>query len=100
MYDRPFVCMLGMRVIPNDNRFRLCPDLLAVSVYNTKMVHFLSMACESIKWIEKSRKVFDKSLKKMVNAKFLRLNVNDDNNNGMGDVDIADQLRFCYRFDH
>ena len=30
---------------------------------------------------------------------FLRLNVNDDYNNGMGDVDIADQLRVFYRFD-
>jgi len=36
----------------------------------------------------------------MVDTKFLRLNINDDYNNGMGDVDIADQLRFCYRFDH
>jgi len=77
-----------------------CPDLLAVSVYDTKPVHFLSMACDSVKWIEKSRRVYDKSSKKMVDSKFLRLNINDDYNNGMGDVDIADQLRFCYRFDH
>jgi hypothetical protein len=32
--------------------------------------------------------------------KFLRLNVNDDYNKGMSDVDVSDQLRNYYRFDH
>ena len=79
---------------------KACPDLVAVSVYDTKPVHFLSMACKEIKWIEKTRLVFDKALDKMVPLKFLRLNVNDDYNNGMGSVDIADQLRLFYRFHH
>jgi Transposase IS4 len=35
-----------------------CPNLVAVSVYDTKPVHFLSMSCESIEWITKERKVF------------------------------------------
>ena len=36
-----------------------CPVLIAISVYVTKPVHFLSMACEKIEWIVKERKVFN-----------------------------------------
>ena len=32
--------------------------------------------------------------------KFLRLNINDDYNHDMGHVDMSDQLRNYYRFDH
>ena len=35
-----------------------CPGLLvAISVYDNRPVHFLSMAAESLKWIEKERNV-------------------------------------------
>ena len=30
-----------------------CPNLVTVSVYNTKPFHFLSMRCEQVKWVEK-----------------------------------------------
>ena len=36
----------------------------------------------------------------MIKMKFLRLNVNDDYNYGMGGADIADQIHGSYRFDH
>ena len=45
-------------------------------------------------------RVFDKSMKQMVMMKFLRLNVNDDYNYGMGGADIIDQIRRSYRYDH
>ena len=76
-----------------------CPDLCAVSVYDTKPVHFLTMCNEKIEWVKKTRKVFNKEKKKVEKINFLRLNVNDDYNNGMGDVDVADQLRNHYRID-
>ena len=76
-----------------------CPDLVATSVYDTKPVHFLSMSAESIKWIKK-RDVYDKVKKGIVNAEFLRLNINDDYNYQMGHVDDADQLRNYYRMNH
>ena len=41
-----------------------CPDLLAVSVYDTKPVHFLSACAHSIKWREKKREVFECSQQK------------------------------------
>ena len=77
-----------------------CPNLVATSVYDTKPVHFLSMSAESIKWIKKKRDVYDKVKKGIVNAEFLRLNINDDYNSQMGHVDVADQLRNYYRMDH
>jgi Transposase IS4 len=79
---------------------RDCPNLVASSVYDTKPVHFLSMVCESIKWVEKTRPVYDAKERRMVGVKFLRLNVNDDYNQDMGHVDVADQLRGNYRMDH
>ena len=77
-----------------------CPSLLAVSVYDTKPVHFLTMMAEKIFWEEKVRKVYDRTKGKMKNIKFHRLNVNDDYDFGMGGTDVADQIRGSYRFDH
>jgi Transposase IS4 len=83
-------------VLEGDER---CPNLVAFSVYDTKPVHFLSMSCTSLKWVEKVKVVFDKKTEKRVQMRFLRCKVNDDYNNGMNGVDIADQLRGSYRID-
>ena len=76
-----------------------CPNLIASSVYDTKPVHYLSMISESIKWIVKEKKVFNVDSNEVETVRFLRLNQINDYNNGMGDVDIADQLRGVYRLD-
>ena len=47
------------------------PSLITVLVYDTKPIHFLTMATESIFWDEKSRYVFDKATNRMVKMKFL-----------------------------
>jgi hypothetical protein len=75
------------------------PDLVAFSVYDTKPVHFLSMACTGLKWIEKKKKVFDSHAQRSINMSFLRPEVTDMYNNDMNNVDIADQLRGTYRLD-
>ena len=75
------------------------PDLVAFSVYDTKPVHFLTTACRSMKWIEKTKKVWDKDMWINVALKFLRPTINDEYNNGMNNVDQADQLRGSYHFD-
>jgi Transposase IS4 len=77
-----------------------CPNLLAVSVYDTKPVHFLTMNAEEIKWIECTKKVFSTETQRIETMKFLRLNINVDYNNKMNSVDNSDQLRQNYRFDH
>ena len=35
------------------------PGLVAVSVYDTNNVHFLSMCCNAIKWFHKTRQVYE-----------------------------------------
>jgi len=75
-----------------------CP-LVAVSVYDTKPVHFLMMCTEKVEWVTKRRLVWDSSSGMMTEAEFLRLTVNDNYNNYMSMVDQADQLRGYYRPD-
>jgi hypothetical protein len=76
------------------------PDLVSVSFYDQKPVHFLSTICKSIKWIQLERQVYNVDTDKCEKMKFLRLNLNDAYNRDMGHVDISDQLRNSYRFDH
>jgi hypothetical protein len=77
-----------------------CPNLVAVSVYDTKPVHFITMVSECIEWVTKSRKVWNAALQALVSMEFLRLNVNDNYNGEMNDVDISDHLRKIYEFNH
>ncbi len=58
------------------------------------------MACTGLKWIEKRKKVFDRETGTNVSMAFLHPEVTDMYNNGMNNVDIADQLRGTYRLDH
>ena len=74
-------------------------DLVCVSVYDQKPVYFLSTITETIEWVEKEKKVYSKSSQSCVTVKFLRLNINNEYNLGMGHVDHADQLRNQYRWD-
>ena len=77
-----------------------CPGFVALSFYDSKPVYFLSTACDTIKWIKKERKVWHKGLQRKVPVPFHRLNVIEYYNHNMGNVDLADQLRGVYRFDH
>jgi len=77
-----------------------CPDLLAVSVYDTKPVHMLSTSEESIEWITKRRKIWDSVHEDIKIIGFMRLGWIDNYNNKMNSTDISDQLRNVYRPDH
>jgi len=77
-----------------------CPDILAVSTYDTKSVHILSTVAESVEWITKERKVCDANKNKKSLIKFLRLNFIEDYNMNMNSTNIADQLRGVYQMDH
>ena len=74
-------------------------NLVAVSLYDTKPVYFLSSACEGIKWITKARKVYDQRKQSTFKMDFHRLNIVDFYNLNMGSVDQADQLRNHYRIE-
>ena len=43
-----------------------CPDLVAFCVYDTKPVHFLSMADEKMVWNINEKEIYDKATKKKV----------------------------------
>ena len=68
------------------------PDLVAVSYYDQKPVHFLSTICGSIKWIQCEKPVYCVETDQVEMFKFLHLNVKNDYNHDMGGVGIADQL--------
>ena len=57
------------------------------------------MACTGLKWIEKKKKIFNRSEQKNVVMSFLQTEVTDNCNNGMNHVDIADQIRNTSRID-
>ena len=76
-----------------------CPKLVAISVYDTKPVNILSIACTNLEWVEKQKTVWDKDAGATVSMKFLRPGVINVYNNGMNNVDQADQLRGSYRID-
>jgi len=76
-----------------------CPDLFAVSVYDTKPVHMLSTVEESMYWVLKKRKVWSAVHREIREIGFLRLNFIDNYNNNMNSTDFADQLRGSYRPD-
>lgn len=77
-----------------------CPDLVCCSVYDQGPVHMMSTVAETIEWDQKSRRVWSSALGSKVTMKYLRLNLIDIYNNHMNSVDLADQLRNCYRFNH
>ncbi len=76
-----------------------CPDLFAVSVYDTKLVHILSKAAEYVEWIVKERQVGSISVQQKAMMKYLCLNVIEDYNQHMNSTGIDNQLRENYRPD-
>ena len=70
----------------------LCENLFAVSTYDTKPVHFLRMRRDNIKWLQKTRKVYNKVAKKVVPVTFYPLNINVNYNYHMKETDVADQI--------
>jgi hypothetical protein len=76
-----------------------CPDLVAVSTYDTKPVHILSMTTECVRWDVKEWLVWSTAIQKKAIMKYLRLNVIEEYNSHMNLTDVADQLRGNYRPD-
>ncbi|KAK3259111.1 hypothetical protein CYMTET_31882 [Cymbomonas tetramitiformis] len=73
--------------------------VVAVSIYDSKPVHFMTSFHTSVTEIQKQRKIYDVNQGKMVDLPFTRLNVINDYNFNMNGVDLCDQLRNQYRCD-
>jgi hypothetical protein len=89
----------GTTKVARLHNYEVCPDLFAVSVYDTKPVHILSRAADCVEWIAKTWKVWDTAAQQRAIIKYLRLNVIEDYNHHMNLTNIADQLRGSYRPD-
>ena len=77
-----------------------CKGLIAVSNYNIKPVHFISMSTEYLEWKNKKFMVYFNVHKKMLRLEFLRLNINYEYNFSVGGIDVSDKLRNQYHFDY
>ena len=71
-------------------------DLVAISLYDSQPVYFLSSVILYVKWTQFWKKVYGKKLDRKETLPFLRPNFVDDYNNDMNPVDRADQLRTSY----
>ena len=58
------------------------------------------MCCNVIKWVQKTRQVYDPDTQMVRDVDFLRLDINDSYNYNMISVDLSDQLRNVYQVDH
>ena len=76
------------------------PGLVAVSFYYTNLVHFLSMCCKSIKWVQESRQLYDPKTQMVRDSHFLNLNVNGSFNYNMNSVELSDKLQSVGQFYH
>ena len=76
------------------------PIFVAVSVYDTKTVHFLSMCCKSIKLVKETLQLDYPETQMVRDAHFLHLNVNDSYYHNMNSVEPSYQLQNVYQFDH
>ena len=76
------------------------PSILALLVYDTKLVHYLSMCCNVLKRVQKIQQVYDPKTEMVRDAHFLPLNINDSYNHNMNSVDLSDQLQNVYQIDH
>ena len=60
----------------------------------------MSTFANQVTWTKKFMNVFCDNLRRKVKVPFYRLSLADEYNNKMGNVDLGDQLRNYYRFDH
>ena len=75
-------------------------DIVCTSLYDVKPFYMMSTVAEEITWTKKIMNVYCQSKRKKIDVPFYRLNLADIYNNKMGRVDVGDQLRNYYRFDH
>jgi hypothetical protein len=73
----------GMTIATRLLHYAACPNCLAASVYDTKLVHILSTVANCVKWIVKEREVWSNSIQKKAMIKYLQLNVIEEYNNHM-----------------
>ena len=51
-----------------------CPNMVALSIYDAKLVHYLSMVLDELKWTEMEKQVFNVDSGEVEEMRFLCLN--------------------------
>ena len=74
--------------------------IICTSLYDVKPFYMMSTVADQVIWTKKNMTIFCSTKRKKVQVPFYRLNLADMYNNKMGQVDVGDQLRNYYRFDH
>ena len=77
-----------------------CSKLIAYSVYDAKPVYFLTTAAEKVCWDKNMLSVYDETQRKKVKINYYQSNIQNFDNFHMNSVDVADQLRSPYGFQH
>ena len=54
--------------------YTACPNLVACSIYDTKPVHYLSMVCDTLKWVVIDKPCFNVETGMVETLRFLRIN--------------------------
>ena len=75
-------------------------DIVCTSLYDVKPFYMMSTVANKVVWTKKFMDVFCQIKRVKVKGPFYRLSLADEYNNKMGNVDVGDQLRNYYRFDH
>ena len=76
------------------------PNLICTSLYDQKPFYMMSTALKDIQWIKILKKIWSTQYMRYAKVPFYRLNIVNEYNCKMGQVDIGDQLRGSYRYDH
>ena len=74
-----------------------CTNLVACIIYDTKPVHYLSMVCDTLKWVVMEKPCFNVETGMVETLRFLIMNTIHEYNNTMGGVDLSDQPWETYR---
>ena len=75
-------------------------DIVCTSLYDVKPFYMMSTVANKVVWTKKFMDVFCQIKRVKVKVPFYRMSLADEYNNKMGNVDVGDQLRNYYRFDH
>ncbi len=74
--------------------------IVCTSLYDVKPFYMMSTVAEGITWTKCFTTVYCSIKRKKVRVPFYQLSLANMYNNKMGRVDVGDQLRSYYRFDH
>ena len=77
-----------------------CPDLVAFSLYDTNPFYFLYIAADKLVCNINEKEIYDKTTKKKARLQFYHNELKTFYNNYMNSVDVSDQLRNSYNFQH